>query len=56
MHWFYVDESRKIVSFDVIFDFEEEHPEKVLKEIKKEMKKKYPDYDYAAIIDTDISD
>jgi len=56
MHWFYVDESRKTVSFDVIFDFEEEHPEKVLKEIKKEMKKKYPDYDYTAIIDTDISD
>ena len=56
MHWFYVDESMKTISFDVIFDFEEEHPEKVLKEIRKEMKKKYPDYDYAAIIDTDISD
>ncbi len=56
MHWFYVDESTKAVSFDIIFDFEEENPEKILKEIKKEMKKKYPKYEYVAIIDTDISD
>ena len=56
VHGFYVDETTKTVSFDIIFDFDEEEPEKILKEIKKEMKKKYPDYDYAAIIDTDISD
>jgi hypothetical protein len=56
VHGFYVDETTKTVSFDIIFDFDEEEPEKILKEIKKEMKKKYPKYDYVAFIDTDISD
>ena len=53
---FYVDETTKTVSFDIIFDFDEEEPEKVLKKIKKEIKEKYPKYDYTAIIDTDVSD
>ena len=56
MHGFYVDDSTNNISFDLIFDFKEENPEKILKEIKKEMKKKYPKYEYVAIIDTDISD
>jgi len=56
VHGFYVDETTKTVSFDIIFDFDEEEPEKILKEIKKEMKKKYPKYDYVAFIDTDVSD
>ena len=56
IHWFYVDEKIKTISFDIIFDFEEQHPEKILKEIKKKLKEKYPQYEYMAIIDTDISE
>lgn len=55
MHGFYVDEEYKYISFDVIFDFEEEKPEKIVAEIRKKLKAKYPEYDFGIIIDTDIS-
>ena len=56
MHGFYVDEEYKIVSVDVIFNFEEENPEKSVEEIKNKLKEKYPNYDFSIILDTDFSD
>lgn len=56
MHGFYVDDSTNNISFDLIFDFKEEHPEKIVKKIKKEIKEKFPDYEYSVIIDNDVSD
>lgn len=56
IHWFYVDKETKTVSFDIIFDFKEKHPEKILKKIRDELKEKYPKYNYNPIIDTDVSD
>ena len=55
MHGFYVDEGLKIITFDLIFDFDEEAPEAKVKEIKQSLKEKYPDFSYHVIIDTDIS-
>lgn len=56
MHGFYVDDSTNNISFDLIFDYKEEHPEKIVKKIKKEIKSKFPDYEYSVIIDKDISE
>lgn len=56
MHGFYVDDSTNNISFDLIFDFKEEHPEKIVRKIKKEIKSKFPDYEYSVIIDNDVSE
>lgn len=56
MHGFYVDDSTNNISFDLIFDYKEEHPEKIVRKIKKEIKEKFPNYDYSVIIDKDISE
>jgi len=56
MHGFYVDDSTNNISFDLIFDYKEENPEKIVKKIKKEIKSKFPDYEYSVIIDNDVSE
>lgn len=56
MHGFYVDEEYKIISFDLIFDFDEENPLERCEEIKNKLKEKYPKYNYSIILDTDVSD
>lgn len=56
VHGFYVDKAKKNVYFDLIMDFEEENKEKVLEEIIKKMKKKYKEYNFNVILDSDISD
>ena len=56
MHGFYVDDYTKNISFDLIFDYKEEHPEKIVRKIKKEIKDKFPDYEYSVIIDSNISE
>ncbi|MDO4987224.1 MAG: cation diffusion facilitator family transporter [Candidatus Saccharibacteria bacterium] len=55
MHGFYVDEERKVITFDLIFDFDELKPEEKVAEIKQKMQEKYPDFSYYVIIDTDVS-
>ena len=56
MHGFYVDDVSNNISFDLIFDFKEEHPDKIVEKIKKEIKTKFPKYTYNVIIDTDVSE
>ena len=56
MHGFYVDEEYHLISFDLIFNFDEEYPENSVEEIKMNLKEKYPEYDYSIILDADISD
>ena len=56
MHGFYVDEEKKQISFDIIFNFDEKNQELITEKIKKDMKTKYPKYSYNIIIDTDFSD
>ena len=56
MHGFYVDEESKTVSFDLIIDFKAENKENIKGEVVKEIKEKYPEYNYFVILDTDFSD
>ena len=56
MHGFYVDEESKTISFDLIIDFKAESKEEIRDEVIKEIKEKYPEYNYYVILDTDISD
>lgn len=56
VHAFYVDDEINSISFDVIFNFDEKEPNKIIDDIKEQMKEKYPKYDYNVILDTDFSD
>ena len=53
VHGFYVDETAKMISFDVIFDFAERDMLRKVKEIRRKVKKLYPDYEVYIILDTD---
>ena len=55
VHAFYVQEEKKVIYYDIIFDFDEEDPHSTLEKIKAEMQKRYPDYTQFAIVDTDFS-
>lgn len=56
MHGFYVDEEYKLISFDLIFSFDETNPEECINEITVELKNKYPIYNFSIILDADITD
>ena len=54
VHGFYLDEDNKELSFDLVFDFAEADTEGRVREIKRLVKKKYPDYKIYVIADTDL--
>ena len=56
MHGFYVDEENKTISFDLIIDFKAESKENLKDEVVRQIKEKYPEYNYYVILDTDFSD
>ena len=56
MHGFYVDEENKLITFDLIFSFDEEDPDKRVEEIRDQLQQKYPQYRFGIILDADISD
>ncbi len=56
VHGFYVDDKKKEVFFDLIFDFNEKDKDKIKDEIIKNIKNKYQEYNYNIIIDYDITD
>ena len=56
IHGFYVDEETSLISFDLIFNFEEENPLECVEEIKLKLKEKYPKYNFSIILDVDFSD
>ena len=55
VHAFYVREDKKIIYYDIIFNFDEEDPHGTLEKIKAELHNRYPDYTQFAIVDTDFS-
>ena len=55
VHAFYVHEEKKVIYYDIIFDFDEEDPHGTLEKIKAEMQKRCPEYTQFAIVDTDFS-
>ena len=56
IHGFYVDEERKLITFDIIFDFKYEKPQVKIAELITTLKEKYPDYTFYVVQDTDFSD
>lgn len=56
VHGFYVDEENKLITFDLLIDFEEKNPNELSNKIIDKLKEKHPDYSYYAIIDNDYSD
>lgn len=56
IHGFYLDEDKKLITFDLIFDFKYEHPQRKIASLVSHLKEKYPDYSYYIIQDTDFSD
>ncbi len=56
IHGFYVDEIKKSVFFDIIFDFDEKNPSEITSSIYKALKEKYEDFDFAIVVDTDFTD
>ena len=55
IHGFYVYEDQKLVTFDIIVDFDADR-ERIKSEITSSLKEKYPEFDYLIIDDYDISD
>ena len=56
IHGFYVDIETKIITFDIIVDYQDEDMEKTKNELLKAIKNKHPEYNYYAILDNDFAD
>lgn len=54
MHGFYLDEDLELLTFDLVFDLAEKNTENLANEIRKKVKKIYPDYTVYIILDTDL--
>lgn len=55
VHGFYVYEEQKLVSFDIIVDFDADR-NKVKEEVYRKLKEKHPEFNYIIIDDYDVSD
>ena len=55
IHGFYLDKKDKIISFDIILDFEDPNRTKKYDTIKKTIQNKYPDYKINITMDIDIN-
>jgi len=55
IHGFYVDDEKKIITFDLIFDFKHKNPQKKIAELTASLHEKYPEYTFYIIEDTDFS-
>lgn len=56
MHGFYVDTNKRLVSFDLILNFKSKQKQEIQDRLIRQMKKLYPQYDFAVILDSDFSD
>ena len=56
LHGFYVDDDRKLITFDLVFNFECKKPQDTIKALQTLLKEKYPEFDYYIVQDTDFTD
>ena len=56
VHGFYVDEEAKIVNFDLIVGFDDPNRKATFKTVVDAMRRRFPDYRFNAVMDSDISD
>ncbi|MBR1384838.1 MAG: cation transporter [Ruminococcus sp.] len=56
LHGFYYNDADRMVSFDLIFDFDEKHPFDIVEKIKAALSEKYSSINFVINIDRDYSD
>ncbi len=56
MHGFYADADQMTVYFDLIIDFKTENKEQLESEVIRRMKDRFVDYEFVAVLDSDVSD
>lgn len=56
MHGFYADMEKMTVYFDLIIDFKTENKEQIEDEVIRRMKERFTDYEFVAVLDSDVSD
>lgn len=56
MHGFYVDQSEKVIRFDLVISFDEPDRMALCQTIRSEVQKAYPDYKIYIVVDNDISE
>lgn len=55
-HGLYVDSTHKSVTFDVVIGYEAGSREEVRERVLDQIQERFPDYDFFAVLDSDISD
>ena len=55
-HGLYVDENLKGANFDLVVSFDAPNRHEVLEHVLGELQERFPEYGFAAVLDTDISD
>lgn len=56
MHGFYVDTEKMLVYFDLIIDFKAENKAEIESNIIRRMKQRFGEYEFIAVLDSDVSD
>lgn len=56
VHGFYVDEEQKFVNFDLIVGYDDPNRHATFKSVVDIMKRRFPEYRFNAVMDSDISD
>ncbi|MCQ2800915.1 MAG: cation diffusion facilitator family transporter [Bacilli bacterium] len=56
MHGFYCNKKAKSISFDVIADFADKSASETIAEIKRNLRKQFPEYSFFVVEDKDFSD
>lgn len=56
MHGFYLDEKKKLVSFDVVYDFQMKQPDETVRKLREDLKKRFPSYHFHVNLDSDFSE
>ena len=55
-HGFYADIQKKTVSFDVVYDFRTAQPDHLVRVIRSDLTKRFPDYHFDIRLDSDFSE
>ncbi len=55
IHGFYVNEELHLITFDIVFSFDEEHIQETVDQITSELKAKHPEFSFSIIVYTDYS-
>ncbi|MCR5306082.1 MAG: cation diffusion facilitator family transporter [Oscillospiraceae bacterium] len=55
MHGFYLSETEHTVSFDLVFDYGQEHPEQIIDALSEALSAQFPAYQFCIHLDRDFS-